>query len=297
MLITGNEADLDRIPLNDQLTADHAHQFGLAFHELLHILKTAISGIGDLIETSVESEYHEQVHDLINLIEDGAIESEAIHGDNFSDNAGIRLELTRRLHSQTPEDLLADKCLKYSFWDAVTGYLYDRAIFETGTIDCLLDPKDTRIEFLTEADRDAFLNVRKQLDEMVDSALKIWSASRDDTDHRHDKTASLRRARVVIDTWNNAIEPLLQVDDEPKQTSSEDGATALEVDNSAARELKQLTNHKMVIELQIRAETKGGCQIHRPKKPLVNRTRILRPTLHSTVKPRRRLDRISLSSR
>ncbi|MFC7251995.1 hypothetical protein ACFQJ5_19635 [Halomicroarcula sp. GCM10025324] len=127
VLITGNEADLDRIPLNDQLTADHAHQFGLAFHELLHILKTAISGIGDLIETSVESEYHEQVHDLINLIEDGAIESEAIHGDNFSDNAGIRLELTRRLHSQTPEDLLADKCLKYSFWDAVTGYLYDRA--------------------------------------------------------------------------------------------------------------------------------------------------------------------------
>ncbi|MFC7251994.1 hypothetical protein ACFQJ5_19630 [Halomicroarcula sp. GCM10025324] len=99
----------------------------------------------------------------------------------------------------------------------------------------MLDPKDTRIEFLTEADRDAFLNVRKQLDEMVDSALKIWSASRDDTDHRHDKTASLRRARVVIDTWNNAIEPLLQVDDEPKQTSSEDGATALEVDNSAAR--------------------------------------------------------------
>ncbi|MBX0324740.1 VWA domain-containing protein [Halomicroarcula sp. F13] len=235
VLITGNEADLDRIPLNDQLTADHAHQFGLAFHELLHILKTAISGIGDLIEANVESQFHEQVHDLINLIEDGAIESEAIHGDNFSDNAGIRLELTRRLHSQTPEDLPADKCLKYSFWDVVTGYLYDRAIFETGTIDCLLNPKDTRLEFLTEADRDAFLNVRKQLDEMVDSALKIRSASREDTDHGHDKTASLRRARVVIDTWNNAIEPLLEVDDEPKQTSSEDGATAPEVDNNAAR--------------------------------------------------------------
>ncbi|MDS0283840.1 VWA domain-containing protein [Haloarcula onubensis] len=235
VLITGNEADLDRIPLNDQLTADHAHQFGLAFHELLHILKTAISGIGDLIEANVESQFHEQVHDLINLIEDGAIESEAIHGDNFSDNAGIRLELTRRLHSQTPEELPADKCLKYSFWDAVTGYLYDRAIFETGTIDCLLNPKDTRLEFLTEVDRDAFLNVRKQLDEMVDSALKIRSASREDTDHGHDKTASLRRARVVIDTWNNAIEPLLEVDDEPKQTSTEDGATAPEVDNSAAR--------------------------------------------------------------
>jgi Mg-chelatase subunit ChlD len=89
---------------------------------------------------------------------------------------------------------------------------------------------------LTQADREAFLTVQKQLDEMVDSALMIRSASRDDTDHGHDKTASLRRARVVIDTWSNVIEPLLEVDDEPKQPSSEDGATASGADNIAARE-------------------------------------------------------------
>ena len=236
VLITGNEANLDRIPLNDQLTADHAHQFGLAFHELLHILKTAISGIGDLIEASVESTFHEQVHDLVNIIEDGAIEAEAIHGDNFSDNAGVRLELTRRLHSQTPADLSEGECFEYSFWDAVTGYLYERAIFQTGTIDCLLDPNDAKLEFLTEADREAFLTVRDNLDEMVDSALGIRSASRDDSDHRHDKTASLHRARVVIDTWNSAIQPLLEADNEPEQPSNKDRTTDSEVADSSGSE-------------------------------------------------------------
>jgi hypothetical protein len=99
VLITTNPASLDRIPLNDQLTADHAHQFGLAFHELLHILKTSITTIGQLTADEVDAEYHQQVHDLINIVEDGAIEREAIEGTNFSDNAEIRLELTRRLHS------------------------------------------------------------------------------------------------------------------------------------------------------------------------------------------------------
>lgn len=108
VLVTGKEADLTRIPLNDQLTADHGHQFGLAFHELLHILKTAITAIGELLDAEIDPQYHTQVHDLINIIEDGAIESEAIHGENFSNNAGIRLELTRRLHSETPDDIPED---------------------------------------------------------------------------------------------------------------------------------------------------------------------------------------------
>lgn len=58
VLVTGNEADLDRIPLNDQLTADHVNQFGLAFHELLHILKTAIVTIGRLISEEIDERYH-----------------------------------------------------------------------------------------------------------------------------------------------------------------------------------------------------------------------------------------------
>jgi hypothetical protein len=142
VLVTGNEADLTRIPLNDQLTADHAHQFGLAFHELLHILKTAITAISELLDTEIDEQYHAQVHDLINIIEDGAIKSEAIHGENFSDNAGIRLELTRRLHSQTSDDIPDGQEVRYSFWDAVTSCLYDEAIYPTGITDSL--PKEVR---------------------------------------------------------------------------------------------------------------------------------------------------------
>jgi len=78
MLVTTDPAPIDRIPVNDQLTADHAHQFRLAFHELLHILKTAIGPIAELLESGIEPIHHRQVHDLINIIEDGAIEQEAI---------------------------------------------------------------------------------------------------------------------------------------------------------------------------------------------------------------------------
>jgi hypothetical protein len=77
VLITTAPAPLERVPLNDQLTADHAHQFGLAFHELLHILKTAIAPIAALLDAEVDPEYHQHVHELINIVEDGAIEHEA----------------------------------------------------------------------------------------------------------------------------------------------------------------------------------------------------------------------------
>ncbi|MDX1744797.1 MAG: hypothetical protein R3324_02570, partial [Halobacteriales archaeon] len=167
VLITTKPAPLDRIPLNDQLTADHAHQFGLAFHELLHILKTAILGIADLLNAEVDPEYHQQVHDLINIIEDGAIEREAIHGSNFSDNAGVRLELTRRIHSQTPDDLADGQQARFSFWDAVTSALYEAAIYPTGTTDVLLDETDDRITFASRDDEDAFQQIHADLDRLA----------------------------------------------------------------------------------------------------------------------------------
>jgi uncharacterized protein YegL len=214
VLVTGNEADLTRIPLNDQLTADHAHQFGLAFHELLHILKTAITAISELLEAEIDATYHTQVHDLINIVEDGAIESEAIHGENFSNNPGIRLELTRRLHSQTPDDIPDGEEIRYSFWDAVTSCLYDEAIYPTGTTEVLLDEDDSRIQFKSEADRDAFEAIHSELCTLSDDVLAIRSADRSDITHNHDKTASIRRSRRVIKTWTGHIQPVLEADEE-----------------------------------------------------------------------------------
>ena len=210
VLITTNPASLDHIPLNDQLTADHAHQFGLAFHELLHILKTAITTIGRLIADEIDPEYHRPVHDLINIVEDGAIEREAIEGTNFSDNAEIRLELTRRLHSQTSDDLPEGEQVQYSFWDAVTSALYEWAIYPTDVTDVLLDYTDDRLVFASQADAAAFESVRDPLRRLAREALAIQGVSPDGASRSHDKTASVRRAQLVIETWNTAILPLVQ---------------------------------------------------------------------------------------
>jgi uncharacterized protein YegL len=209
VLITIAPAPLERVPLNDQLTADHAHQFGLAFHELLHILKTAIVPIAALLDAEVDPEYHRYVHELINIVEDGAIEKEAIHGANFSDTAEIRLELTRRIHSQTPDDLGDGQQARLSFWDAVTTALYDATVYPTGTTEVLTDEADSRVGFVSKADEAAFRAVRDALDQLAADALTIRGIDLDDATHTHDKTASVERARRVIDTWTSTLQPIV----------------------------------------------------------------------------------------
>ena len=226
VLITTAPAPLDRVPLNDQLTADHAHQFGLAFHELLHILKTAIVPIAALLDAEVDSEYHRYVHELINIVEDGAIEKEAIHGANFSDTAEIRLELTRRIHSQTPDDLGDGQQARLSFWDAVTTALYDATVYPTGTTGVLLDEADSRVGFVTEADETAFRTVRDALDQLAADALTIRGIDLEDATHTHDKTASVERARRVIDTWTSTLQPIVAGTVEPTKDSQRNEETA-----------------------------------------------------------------------
>jgi len=209
VLVTTAPAPLERVPLNDQLTADHAHQFGLAFHELLHILKTAIVPIAGLLDAEIAPAYHRYVHELINIVEDGAIESEAIHGANFSETAEIRLELTRRIHSQTPDDLGDGQQARLSFWDAVTTALYDAAVYPTGTTEVLLDEADDRVGFVSEADEIAFRMVRNALNQLAADALAIRGVDLEDATHTHDKTASVERARRVIDTWTSTLQPIV----------------------------------------------------------------------------------------
>ncbi len=225
VLVTTQPAPLGRIPVNDQLTADHAHQFGLAFHELLHILKTAIGPIAELLETEIDTDYRQQVHDLVNIIEDGAIEQEAIEGANFSDNAEIRLELTRRIHSQVPDDIPDGEQIRFSFWDAVTSALYEWAIYPTGITEVLLDEDDERIVFASEADATGFHAVQEALQRLARDALAIRSANPEDITHSHDKTASVRRARLVVEIWQSTILPLLEDRSEASAESPMEGDT------------------------------------------------------------------------
>jgi len=225
ILVTTDPAPIDRIPVNDQLTADHAHQFGLAFHELLHILKTAIGSISELLESEIEPNHYQQVHDLINIIEDGAIEQEAIEGANFSDNAEIRLELTRRIHSQVPDDIPDGGQVRFSFWDAVTSALYEWAIYPTGITEVLLDADDERIVFASMADATGFDAVQEALQTLARDALAIRSAERDDITHSHDKTASVRRAQLVVETWQSVILPVLEEHSEASTQRLDQGDT------------------------------------------------------------------------
>ncbi|WP_158598784.1 VWA domain-containing protein [Haloarcula sp. Atlit-120R] len=232
ILVTTDPASIDRIPVNDQLTADHAHQFGLAFHELLHILKTAIGPIAELLESEIEPNHHRQVHDLINIIEDGAIEQEAIEGANFSDNAEIRLELTRRIHSQVPDDIPDGEQVRFSFWDAVTSALYEWAIYPTGITEVLLDEDDERILFASEADASGFDAVQEALQTLAKDALAIRGTEPDDVTHSHDKTASVRRAQLVVETWQSAILPLLETHSEASaQSPDQDDSGESDVDS------------------------------------------------------------------
>lgn len=214
VLVTAQPTPTDRIPVNDQLTADRAHQFGLAFHETLHILKTAISGVTRLLQEEVAEEYQHLVHDLFNSIEDGAIESEAIEGDNFSDNAAVRLGLTRRIHSPSPDDIDPDDQKEITFWDAVTAALYEYAIYPTGIVDALTDSDDPRLVFTSEADREAFDAVDAELERLAEEALQIRSSERDDVSHTHETDASIKRAKRVLDTWETVLKPV--IDDEAR---------------------------------------------------------------------------------
>jgi uncharacterized protein YegL len=225
VLVTTAPAPLERVPLNDQLTADHAHQFGLAFHELLHILKTAIAPIAALLDAEVDPAYHRHVHELINIVEDGAIEHEAIHGANFSNTAEIRLELTRRIHSQTPDDLGDGQQARLSFWDAVTTALYDAAVYPTGTTEVLLNGADDRVGFISEADEIVFRPVQDALTQLAADALAIRGVDLDDATHRHDKTASVERARRVIDTWTSTLQPIVASAVDPAGESQSKGNT------------------------------------------------------------------------
>lgn len=267
ILVTTDPAPIDRIPVNDQLTADHAHQFGLAFHELLHILKTAIGPIAELLEAEIEPNHHQQVHDLINIIEDGAIEQEAIEGANFSDNAEIRLELTRRIHSQVPDDIPDGEQVLFSFWDAVTSALYEWAIYPTGITEVLLDEDDERILFASEADASGFDAVQEALQTLARDALAIRGTEPDDVTHSHDKTASVRRAQLVVETWQSAILPFLEAHSEAStqsQDQDDSGKSDVDSDPSSNSESPETADSNSDPEQPIDEEA-GGVHNEQPQ--------------------------------
>jgi Mg-chelatase subunit ChlD len=221
VLITGREATTDSICLSDQLTADTAHQFGLAFHETLHILKTSFGAVQTLVETEIDEQYREFLHELINIAEDGAIEHEAQTGDDFTERAGNRLTLVRQMHSQTVDELPAEK-REFTFGEALVKALFDKLIFDTEVTDALRDDSDTRVTFASESGREAFTDIYNEIETLRDDILSLRS-DHSDRLYEDDREASIQRAKRVIAFWQDVLKPLYEDGESQSQQPQQGG--------------------------------------------------------------------------
>jgi hypothetical protein len=204
VLIGTHPANVDSLPISDQLTADRAQQFGYALHELGHIRYTAIADAASLLEERVDEDWQEFVHGLWNSCEDAAIENQLALDQ--SQLAADRLELVSRSISTHADDFAANECCELTFRDAVDTALSDEGIYDTGVRDALCDPDDDRIVFASDADRQAFEQVADSIAELVATVLRTPN--------------SVERVEHILDWWETTIKPLL---DPPEQNQQESG--------------------------------------------------------------------------
>lgn len=212
VLISTRPATIDNLPIDDQLTADRAQQFGSALHELGHIRYTAIANAAALLEERVDEAHQEFVHGLWNACEDAAIENQ-LRLDQ-SQIAADRIELVRRSISTHAEEYQTGESCAFTFRDAIETALYDEGIYDTGVRDALCDPGDERIVFAGDADRQAYEQVANSISELITTVLSTPN--------------SVERIEHILDWWESVVKPLLDPSQQNQQESGQpdpDGAT------------------------------------------------------------------------
>lgn len=224
VLISTAPATLDRLPINDQLTADRAQQFGYALHELGHIRYTAIAESASKIESRIEDEHQDFVQGLWNACEDAAIEHQL--ANDQSQLAADRLEIVNRSISRLADEISPEQSTEFSFRDAIESALYDRGIYNTGKCGRLVDPEDNSFVFVSDDDRQAF----EEIDESIDNLLATILAT----------PQSVERVDVLIEWWKAEIKPLLSPPDNKDGTDQQNQEQA--ADNSTSDERSQIGN-------------------------------------------------------
>lgn len=198
-------ARLDRLPLDDQLTADRAQQFGFALHELGHIRYTNIGESAALLNDAVEEAHKEFVHSLWNLCEDAAIEQQL--ATDQSQIAADRLALHKQSLNSHATDLSEDTHRPYTFRDAIELALFDWGIYETGYLNVLCDPDDDRLTFHSAADRQAYESITDDLEQLLADILTTPD--------------SIARTERVLECWQDVVKPLLDpIDEESSQPTA-----------------------------------------------------------------------------
>jgi hypothetical protein len=209
IVISTQPATLDRLPITDQLTADRAQQFGYALHELGHIRYTAMAKAAALLEKTIDEPYQEFVDRLWNACEDAAIEHQL--AVDQSQIAADRLTLTRQSISRHADEVADDAQRQYTFADAVDTALYDQGIYETGTLDVLCDPADSRLTFYSDADRQAYEHVADDLRQLLADILSTPD--------------SLERAERLVECWQTVLQPLIDPSHKPQSADNSPTAT------------------------------------------------------------------------
>jgi hypothetical protein len=203
VLISTHPANVDNLPIDDQLTADRAQQFGYALHELGHIRYTAIADAAARLEDRVDEDHQEFVHGLWNSCEDAAIENQL--AVDQSQIAADRLELVSRSISTHADEFAAEECYEFTFRDAVEQALYDEGIYDTGVRDALCDPDDGRIVFVDDADQQAFEQIADSTEELIATVLTTPDP--------------VERVEHILEWWETTVKPLL----DPSEHDDQDG--------------------------------------------------------------------------
>ncbi|MDR5657684.1 VWA domain-containing protein [Halodesulfurarchaeum sp. HSR-GB] len=232
-LITTQPTDLDKLGgITRQVHADRNFQMGAALHELLHILHTNSSYIRKQLSERVDEQYQDLVHELINLVEDAAIEKSVFDSDKWTKRAENRLITSRKAVATTVEDIPTP--VEFGLWDAISGIIYERGIFDSGKTDILLNHDDDRIRFQNEGVRQVVESLQPRLEEWV-----YETRSKPDSKDRTD---------AIIDFWENVLKPIFDQANSQQQSSGQSDGESDEGEESRSGPSPQSPNQPSVNE-------------------------------------------------
>jgi Mg-chelatase subunit ChlD len=227
IFVSSQPTAVNSVPVTDQITADHARQFGLVLHETLHLLKTDIAGQNQVLEANVGDRWRSLVNQILNTVEDGAMEHEMRIRDRFSDTASSRIRFTRAVHRASADDF-ADSAggqCALSLWKAVNATLNEYLIYQTPggrdicqeacdttVVEALRDPSDNRIVFASSDVEDAYEDIINDIETFATSIRSLGASGF--VSIAEDKETSIQRAKQTVGFWEAVLKPALEAADE-----------------------------------------------------------------------------------
>ena len=232
IFVSSQPTAVDSVPVTDQITADHARQFGLVLHETLHLLKTDIAGQNQVLETGVDKPWRSLVDQILNAVEDGAMEHEMRVRDRFSDTATSRIRFTRAVHRAGADDF-ADSAggqCTLSLWKAIDATLKEYLIYQTPAgedicqaacdttvVQALRDPADDRVVFASADVKDAYEDIIDDIETFATSVRRLGES--EFVSIADDKETSIQRAKQTVEFWKTVLKPVLEAANEDPEKS------------------------------------------------------------------------------